>query len=175
MPTPVDLTPTDLQEATEGEIALTHSNNPDNEGDALTYTYELYDDDLMTTLAETISDYPSGTDATTSWSPATSLVIGEDYFWRVRADDGYEAGEWSETASFVVVAAYLCGDANGDDQANVGDAVFLINYVFKSGAAPDPMEAGNVNCDLDVNVGDAVYLIAYVFSGGPPPVEPCCW
>ncbi|MCP4566548.1 MAG: hypothetical protein GY841_03075, partial [FCB group bacterium] len=26
---------------------------------------------------------------------------------------------------------YLCGDANGDGSLNVGDAVFLINYVFK--------------------------------------------
>jgi hypothetical protein len=127
----------------------------------------------MTTLVETITDHPSGSDATTSWAPGTSWVVGEDYYWRVRADDGYEAGEWSETASFVVVAAYLCGDANGDEQANVGDAVFLINYVFKSGAAPDPLEAGNANCDSDVNVGDAVYLINYVFKSGAEPCEAC--
>lgn len=30
-----------------------------------------------------------------------------------------------------------CGDVNGDGTANVGDAVFLINYVFKGGPAPD--------------------------------------
>jgi len=28
------------------------------------------------------------------------------------------------------------GDANCDDDCNVGDAVYLINYVFKGGAAP---------------------------------------
>ncbi len=32
---------------------------------------------------------------------------------------------------------YVCGDANGDNQVNVGDAVFLINYVFKGGPGPD--------------------------------------
>ncbi len=64
-----------------------------------------------------------------------------------------------------------CGDANGDNQLNVGDAVFLINYIFKGGPAPNPVEAGDANCDGQVNVGDAVYLIAYVFSGGS---EPCC-
>jgi hypothetical protein len=66
---------------------------------------------------------------------------------------------------------YFCGDANSDGQPNVGDAVFLINYVFKGGPAPDLLEAGDANCDGQVNIGDAVYLIAYVFNGGPMP---CC-
>jgi hypothetical protein len=72
---------------------------------------------------------------------------------------------------FIGETPYVCGDANGDGDVNVADAVFLIAYVFKGGPAPDPVEAGDANCDGDVNVGDAVYLIAYVFKGGP---EPCC-
>lgn len=68
----------------------------------------------------------------------------------------------------------LCGDANGDAQINVGDAVFLINYIFKSGPAPDPVCAGDANGDGSINVGDAVYLINYVFKSGPTPVEGCC-
>lgn len=66
---------------------------------------------------------------------------------------------------------YICGDANGDTIVNVADAVFLINYVFKSGPPPDPLEAGDANCDLSVNVADAVYIISYVFKNGPAP---CC-
>ena len=54
---------------------------------------------------------------------------------------------------------------------NVGDAIFLIAYVFTGGDAPDPLEAGDANCEGQVNVGDAVYLIAYVFCGGD---ELCC-
>jgi CubicO group peptidase (beta-lactamase class C family) len=69
---------------------------------------------------------------------------------------------------------FVCGDANGDDQVNVGDAVFIINYVFKGGTAPDPVCTGDANGDGDCNVGDAVYLIAYVFKGGPAPNETCC-
>jgi C1A family cysteine protease len=72
------------------------------------------------------------------------------------------------------VCDYVCGDANGDGEPNVGDAVFLISYVFKGGPAPDPICAGDSNGDGDTNVGDAVSLIAYVFKGGPAPVEPCC-
>ena len=66
---------------------------------------------------------------------------------------------------------FEAGDANVDGTANVGDAVFLISYVFKGGAAPDPIEAGDANCDGGTNVGDAVYLISYIFKGG---AAPCC-
>jgi hypothetical protein len=67
--------------------------------------------------------------------------------------------------------APVCGDANGDDQVNVGDAVFLIVYVFSDGPPPEPLESGDENCDGQVNIGDAVYLINYIFREGPGP---CC-
>ncbi|MEE9442703.1 MAG: dockerin type I repeat-containing protein [candidate division Zixibacteria bacterium] len=68
---------------------------------------------------------------------------------------------------------YICGDANGDEDINVGDAVFIINHVFKGGPASDPIETCDANCDSDCNVGDAVYLINHVFKGGPAPCESC--
>jgi len=63
------------------------------------------------------------------------------------------------------------GDANGDGQINVGDAVYTIAYVFTGGSPPTPYDpcSGDANCDGQCNVGDAVYTIAYVFSSGPPP------
>jgi hypothetical protein len=82
------------------------------------------------------------------------------------------AGMVNEKAyTFIVYQTYLCGDANSDGQLNIGDAVFLINFVFSGGPAPDPIGAGDANCDGEPNVGDAVYLINYVFNDGP---EPCC-
>ncbi len=66
---------------------------------------------------------------------------------------------------------FLCGDANRDETINVGDAVHVINYVFKSGPAPEPLDAGDANCDGTLNVGDAVHVINYVFKGGD---SPCC-
>jgi hypothetical protein len=65
--------------------------------------------------------------------------------------------------------AYVAGDANCDGQANVGDAVYLINYVFKGGAAPLPYLAGDASGDGTTNVADAVYMINFIFKGGPPP------
>lgn len=67
-----------------------------------------------------------------------------------------------------------CGDATGDATVNIGDAVYLINYIFKGGPAPDPLCVGDAGGDDAVNIGDAVYLINYIFKGGPPPVESCC-
>ncbi len=63
------------------------------------------------------------------------------------------------------------GDASDDGVVNVGDAVYLVTYIFKGGPAPPCMAEGDANCDLTVNVGDAVYVINYVFKGGPAP---CC-
>lgn len=42
----------------------------------------------------------------------------------------------------------LCGDSNGDGQLNVGDAVYMINYVFKGGPAPDSTCCAG-NCLID--------------------------
>jgi hypothetical protein len=61
------------------------------------------------------------------------------------------------------------GDCNSDGTVNVADAVFMINYIFRHGAPPNPESAGDVNCDEAINVGDPVYLINYIFKGGPPP------
>ena len=65
-----------------------------------------------------------------------------------------------------------CGDANGDGVINSADIVYLINYLFKGGPAPDPLEVGDLNCDGVINSADVVYLINYLFKGGPPPCDP---
>jgi hypothetical protein len=64
---------------------------------------------------------------------------------------------------------YLLGDANGDGVINVTDVVYLINYLFIGGPAPNPLAAGDANCDGVVNASDVVYLINYLFISGPPP------
>jgi len=61
------------------------------------------------------------------------------------------------------------GDANGDEEITVSDVIYLINYLFKEGPAPDPVLIGDLNCDVQVTVSDVVYLINYLFKGGPPP------
>jgi hypothetical protein len=70
-----------------------------------------------------------------------------------------------------VCLPYVGGDANGDYVANIGDVVYLVNYLYKGGPSPIFDGAGDNNGDGVVDVGDVVYLINYLFRGGPPPLS----
>lgn len=69
----------------------------------------------------------------------------------------------------VLSGQYIRGDANGDGVINSADVVYLINYLFIGGPAPDPLWVGDANCDGIINSADVVYLINYLFISGPPP------
>lgn len=67
------------------------------------------------------------------------------------------------------IPSYTRGDANGDSAIDIGDVVYLINYLFKNGQSPDPFKAGDASHDCLVDIADVVYLINYLFKGGLPP------
>lgn len=96
-----------------------------------------------------------------------SWAVPGDYDVRVMAKDGYDyESAWSEALTVIIRDN---GDVNGDFSVNVGDAVFLINYVFKQGLPPILPACGDVNCDGTTNVGDAVFMINHIFKGGSSP------
>jgi len=266
---PAGLTPDNLLGVASATPQLTHENASDAQNDTRKYAYEIYADAAQTVLVTSASDQSEGY-LTTSWTVDVALDDEEDYYWRVRASDAYEDGEWSPLAAFGVnttnfppdafdllspedeaaltylqptfewtsssdpdlydavayalyystdssfasgmvvsdldtnryfvpeqldygnvyywkVRAYdrfdgetfssrtftfstaTIGDADGDGNINVADAVFLINYIFKGGPAPDPLFVGDANCDNDVNLADAVYIVNFVFNNGPEP------
>ena len=41
---------------------------------------------------------------------------------------------------------YICGDADGNERIDITDVVFLVNYIFAGGPAPDPPESGDADC-----------------------------
>ncbi|MFH1699152.1 MAG: M28 family peptidase [Candidatus Zixiibacteriota bacterium] len=97
-----------------------------------------------------------------------TVVVPQEISFAVHVEDiagSFDEHEFSIAFTYI----YLPGDANGDENVNIGDAVFLINHVFKGGPAPYPLISGDANCDGDVNVGDAVFIINHVFKGGPEP------
>jgi hypothetical protein len=71
----------------------------------------------------------------------------------------------------VTLCTYVCGDANRDDQTDLGDVVHLINYLYKSGSEPLPIEAGDCNRDEMVDLGDVIYLLNYLYKDGPHPCQ----
>ncbi|MCK5127346.1 MAG: M28 family peptidase [candidate division Zixibacteria bacterium] len=99
----------------------------------------------------------------------TPTQAGDISFTAEVTDEDSNADE--QPFSFTIASSFICGDANSDSEVNIADAVFIVNFAFKGGPEPDPIESGDANCDLTTNVGDAVYIINYVFKGGPTP---CC-
>jgi hypothetical protein len=118
--------------------------------------------------------FPSHPDSTTIDS---NLAVSEHiktldygtYYWKVKAKDNWGAERWSDQIRYFMVTGIHAGDFNKDESIDVGDVVFLINYLYTSGPAPDPLELGDVNCDEGVNIGDVIFLINYLFQNGPPP------
>jgi len=84
----------------------------------------------------------------------------------VGASDGQD---WWVEAGYVSAIRVTRGDINPDGIINVGDVVCLVNYLYKLGDEPCPVEAGDVNGDCALNVGDVVFLVNYLYRGGVPP------
>jgi len=68
------------------------------------------------------------------------------------------------------VCDYVCGDADGDGSVNILDVTFLINYLYKEGPAPDPLESADVDYSGSINILDVTYLINYLYKDGPEPI-----
>ena len=69
--------------------------------------------------------------------------------------------------------AVTCGDLDASGQVDVTDAVYLINYIFAGGQAPQDSKGGDVNCSNQTDVTDAVYMINYIFASGAAPCAAC--
>ncbi len=69
------------------------------------------------------------------------------------------------------------GDADGSGSISIGDAVYIINYIFGGGPAPMPYAicSGDANCDCTVSISDAVYIVNFIFGGGPQPCDCPTW
>jgi hypothetical protein len=119
------------------------------------------------------------------WKTSRSPLFEDDACWAIWTPPVFEwipltdpvTGSTLDLA-FVITStgpSVLCGDANNDGIVDLSDAIWLLNYLFKSGPPPIPyMCVGDVNNDDLVVVGDAIYILNYLFKGGPPPDPNCC-
>ncbi|MCP4704388.1 MAG: hypothetical protein GY865_07240, partial [candidate division Zixibacteria bacterium] len=72
------------------------------------------------------------------------------FVYKLRGSDiDGQFGAYSEYALTYVRPEFICGDVNEDDNVDILDIVFLINYKYKSGAAPEYSEAADVNSDTN--------------------------
>jgi hypothetical protein len=131
----------------------------DADNDPLYYLYDWGDG----TQSLWMGPYASGAECSAShfWAVDSSFNVKA----KVKDTLGAETG-WSQIATIELEAA---GDANHDGNVTIGDAVFIVSYVFRGGPAPVVFDAADCNCDGKVNVGDAVFLVSYIFRSGPEP------
>ena len=147
---------------TEGETGIDYdfsASTTDPEEDSIFYWFDWGDG----INSGWLGPFASGDVCTTSnsWSDPGSYPV------KAKAKDtfGHESN-WSES---LIITVYARGDCNGDGTTNVGDIVYLVNYLYKNGPAPSPMPAGDCNCDGIADLGDVVYLINYLYRNGPAP------
>jgi len=114
----------------------------------------------------TVNPPPFVVNRTTGLYDPGTLPFGTTYYWQIVAKVNNGDSTVSPLWTFTTIAR---GDCNADGRKNVSDVLYLVNYLFKYGYQPNPMEIGDVNCDTMVNVNDVIYLINYLFKGGPPP------
>lgn len=103
----------------------------------------------------------------------------EEYGYSVQQtlDSGYIVSGYSTSYDgkdidvyLIKVAPYQRGDANRDGIIDLGDVVYLINYLYRDGPPPNPLAAGDANWNQCVNIGDVLYLINYLYRQGPAPL-----
>ncbi len=115
--------------------------------------------------------FNGGAAGTVTGTPTFNAV----YFFTVELRDSqipFNADTVSVSVT-IVNPPYMCGDADGSLSLSISDVVYLINYIFSGGPAPDPMQSGDADCSGAVTISDAVLLINYIFSGGPAPCSAC--
>ena len=72
---------------------------------------------------------------------------------------------------------YVLGDINGDSQGpDIGDLIFLVDFMFQGGEQPWPVWRANVNGDANsADIADLIYLVTFMFQDGPPLKSSAKW
>ncbi len=100
-----------------------------------------------------------------------------------RIPDGDPQGCWiiveRGTPKAPNVAEVSCGgttfrraDSNSDSALDLTDAVFTLNFLFLTGAAPTCFDAMDANDSGGIDLSDGVFTLNYLFLTGAPPPAP---
>ena len=92
-------------------------------------------------------------------------------------DLGYTvSGQFNDQTNFSIngeftMIGHRSGDANNDGVGpDISDLVFLIDYIFRTGDAPEIFTSADINADGQILVDDITYLVNYLFKSGPAPL-----
>ncbi|MCH9032564.1 MAG: hypothetical protein IIB00_09945 [candidate division Zixibacteria bacterium] len=120
-------------------------------------------------IAEALADYPN------------SEAYGNFYRQNEVEDASPCVGQGGPIKTVLEWALVICGtkpfccvipgDADGGGDVNIGDASFLVRYIFEMGSpAPACLDEADADGFSSVDIGDAIYIVKYVFQGGETPL-----
>lgn len=67
---------------------------------------------------------------------------------------------------------FLRGDANGDGEVNMTDAMFVTNYILGISDPDFNIEAADANLDGEISLQDVMFIVNYFLNGQYPDVVP---
>ena len=114
---------------------------------------------------------PSGADAITLISSFGTDARGEIYIC-----------DFADNQIFKIVPAVVpsqcdasecCdtpGDADNGGDVNIGDAIFIVKFIFQSGADPPCADQADANGDNSLDIGDATYIVKFIFQSEADPI-----
>ncbi|MDH4035723.1 MAG: M28 family peptidase, partial [candidate division Zixibacteria bacterium] len=65
------------------------------------------------------------------------------------------------------------GDIDNNGQIDIGDLVYLVDYMFLGGPPPPVMNSADVDASCQIDIADLIYVVVYFFDGGPLPLPGC--
>lgn len=69
--------------------------------------------------------------------------------------------------------AEVDGDVDHNGQIDIGDIVYMVDYMFQWGPPPPILNSADVDGTCLIDISDLLYLVDYVFLGGPAPLPGC--
>jgi len=112
----------------------------------------------------------------TQWCDGTGLSRWQQYRVEAYPLEGPAPLRGFCTADLRKEEIFLRGDPNIDGQADISDAVWILEYLFATSSVRPPcLNAADVNDSEQVDLADAVYLLMWLFAGGGPPEPPHPW
>ena len=119
-----------------------------------------------------VSDYPVNSNSDSLMNIFYMQNVPEEFIsYTYPYISGYTINTIVEYAVLIDQLDYR-GDINKNGAVDIGDVVFLINYLFRGYSPPNPIYTGDVTCDQVVNIEDIVFIVNYLFRHGP--ISRCC-
>jgi hypothetical protein len=138
--------------------------------------------DTLTITKEGVGEFPCPPRTTPNvcyfwWTTEDADTLNSPYQVVFAVDDGRDSTDTGivgiNVLPYNIPPSGTEGDANGDGVVDIGDVVFLLNYLFSWGPPPNPPSAGDVNGDCFVGISDIIWLINYIYFHGPGPQIRC--